>query len=192
MSAQPIESTGVRVDLCTRREGLLSRVGHDLRFRARAIHLTLGDDGALRVVIPADAIGVVAVRTPGGDDTARPSASDRATIEKHLRDDVLAARQHPEVTATGTVHATASGVRFDGALTLRGTQRPVRLSLAPTAHGALAGTHTLSTTAFGIPPFRAMMGALRVADDVVVEVTVDATAAERLAAALAVAPGQGS
>jgi polyisoprenoid-binding protein YceI len=60
----------------------------------------------------------------------------------------------------------------DGELTLAGSTRPVSAQLDVGDDGRISGTITLTQSAWGIKPYRGLMGALKVRDDV--EIVVDA------------------
>ncbi|MGH7759775.1 MAG: YceI family protein, partial [Candidatus Dormibacteria bacterium] len=53
-----------------------------------------------------------------------------------------------------------------GELTIRGQTRPVRLRAAVDHSGRLQGSATLVQSEFGIRPYTAFLGALRLADQV--------------------------
>jgi hypothetical protein len=57
-------------------------------------------------------------------------------------------------------------------LTLSGQSRPITAQLAVTDDGHVTGTIPVTQTAWGIKPYRGLMGALKVRDDV--EVVIDA------------------
>lgn len=191
MTTNRLDPTGLTLDVCTRREGVLARVGHDLRIRATGVRLE-HDASGLVVAVPVSGLGVVAVRTPRGDDATKLSSADRATIERHLREDVLDAASHPEIVASVRARAEGRAVAARIVLVLRGSRQELDLTLHRSTDGAWAGAVTFAPSRFGIAPFRAMMGALRVADEVTTDVRVAATLAARLSEALGVETAQGS
>ena len=60
----------------------------------------------------------------------------------------------------------AGDIAVEGELTLAGTTRPVTAHLHLDAGGRLTGTIPLTQTQWGIKPYRGLMGALKVRDDV--------------------------
>jgi len=151
----------------TRRTGTVAKAGHDL-----LIHVTkwrgtleLGDEPA--VTLDADATSLKVREGTGGmmalDD------GDLANIEQTIDDDVLK-RQDISFRST-RVEATADGLSVTGDLTLRGTTRPIAFDLN-VANGRAHGEAVVKQTEWGMKPYTALFGALKVADDVRVEIDV--------------------
>jgi polyisoprenoid-binding protein YceI len=65
-----------------------------------------------------------------------------------------------------------------GTLTLAGQTRPVRLQVEQTAPGHYRATTTVRQTDFGIKPYSAFLGSLKVADAVEIAVELDLSEAE--------------
>jgi polyisoprenoid-binding protein YceI len=65
----------------------------------------------------------------------------------------------------------------EGELTMAGSTRPITMQLDVGADGRIGGTITITQSAWGIKPYRGLMGALKVRDDVdlVVEARLPAT-----------------
>jgi polyisoprenoid-binding protein YceI len=157
----------------TKREGMAARIGHDLTFHAGSwkadVNLEGEDLSTASVTATIDGRSLECVSGTGG---ATPlSDKDRADIHKNTAQKVLTS---PEITFRSTgVEASGDGrLTVSGDLTLAGTSRPVRLDLTREA-GAdsdhLTGRVTITQSQWGIKPFSAMMGALKVADAVDIE-----------------------
>ncbi|WP_460744481.1 YceI family protein [Mariniluteicoccus endophyticus] len=154
-------------------EGAMAKMGHDLTLVVDRWHGTLAvgetpADSSLRVTADLDSIRV---RDSSGG--AKPvSDSDRAQIEKNAQSS-LGVAANPELAFTSTaVDGTWESGRVEGPLTLNG--RSERQELAVTGDGTtFTLTGDISQKRFGIKPFSAMMGALRLGDTVAVEVTVE-------------------
>jgi polyisoprenoid-binding protein YceI len=67
------------------------------------------------------------------------------------------------------VEETAGGLSVTGDLTLRGTTRPIAFDLAVDG-GRVRGAAVVKQTEWGMKPYTALFGALKVADDVRVEI----------------------
>ena len=90
-------------------------------------------------------------------DPKRLSERDRAEIHRSLHHTILDVDRHPEITFVGGVGEGG----LSGTLTLRGQQRPVTLPwIAQDKHWI--AECTLDHQDFGIKPFSALMGTLRV------------------------------
>jgi polyisoprenoid-binding protein YceI len=149
----------------TFREGLLSAVGHDLCLRVErfAVEVT-GDANAPSIVARFDAASLRA--------TGDVAPADARKIERSAADEVLAARRFPTIEFRSTrVARDGERARIDGTLTLHGHSR--ELTFEATADDAAWSAEVrLDQRDFGIKPYAALLGALRVKPDVVVRIRV--------------------
>ena len=151
----------------TGRTGTVAKAGHDLLLQVTEWSGTLvvGDDAG--VALDADA---TSLRVREGTGGLKPlDADDYANIEQTIDDDVLK-RQDIAFRAT-RVEETADGLSVTGDLTLRGATHPIAFDLAA-AGGRLTGTAVIKQTEWGMKPYTALFGALKVADEVRVEIDV--------------------
>jgi hypothetical protein len=178
-----LDPTTVDIRVLTFKDGLLSAVAHDLALQveAKAIELEVGvEDGgatrpdapverpiAVRARVAVEGLRVVGALKDGQLATGALSARDLAEIEKNMRADVLDARRFPHATFEGELIAEA----LVGRLSLRGATRDVRWPVR-SASGARVVDVTIDQRDFGITPFKAMMGTLKVRPDVRIVVTV--------------------
>jgi polyisoprenoid-binding protein YceI len=70
------------------------------------------------------------------------------------------------------VQAEGDRLAVRGDLTIAGAARPIAFDLTVGDDGRLTGTAVVAQTAWGIKPYSALFGALKVADEV--EVAIDA------------------
>lgn len=154
-----IDLSGLEISVWVTREGLLSPVGHDLRLVAPATKLTVDTETrALSLEVAAAALRVAAVVVEGRDASAPLSEADRVQIENNLHREVLESKQFATIVYEG-VARDATGV--EGALTLRGVR--LALPLAVRREGAeVVVSAAVDHTRWGIKPFKALFGALRV------------------------------
>lgn len=147
----------------TARTGAVARAGHDLVLHVTDWEGTLevGGDHPSRVEARIDG-GSLQVREgtggmqPLGDD-------DKASIEQTIDDEVL---RRDEITYRSTeVIPDGDGLRVAGELTMLGQTAPIRLDVA-LVDGTLTAGGVVRQTAFGMKPYSALFGALRVADEV--------------------------
>jgi polyisoprenoid-binding protein YceI len=89
---------------------------------------------------------------------------DRASIRKTIDEDVLK-RQDVRFRST-SVESNADGLHVQGDLTLVGQTRPIAFDVAVTGDGALTAVAVVKQTDFGMKPYSALFGALKVADEV--------------------------
>jgi polyisoprenoid-binding protein YceI len=148
----------------TGRAGAVARAGHDLRL------LVTGWEGTLEV--GADSTPArVEVRVDGGSLKVQEGTGgvqaldddDKASIEQTIDDEVL---RRDQITFRSTeVVPQGDGLRVAGELTLLGRTAPLRLHVA-VADGTLTADGVVRQTDFGMKPYSALFGALRVADEV--------------------------
>ncbi|XVQ10329.1 YceI family protein [Spirillospora sp. CA-255316] len=171
-----------RLLINTGRSGLGRRAGHDLTIEAARWSgtLTLPGDAATvpdaasaegasaEVTVPVEGLEV----REGTGGVLPLSDQDRAEITKNLRK-VLDAARHPEITFTASTAAgSAAEFTVEGRLTVAGRTEP--LTVRARAEGArIRGEATVRQTRWGIKPYSAFFGALKLADDV--KITFDLT-----------------
>lgn len=159
----------------TARTGFGSRAGHDLTIEATRWRGTVAIDTA----VPADStvrveVDVESLEVREGTGGIKPlTDSDRAEIRKTLRAKILHTDRHPTITfASTSVTADGESFRVDGDLTIVGVTHPVAV------HGRLAdgrahGGATVTQSRWGIRPYSAFLGALKLKDEVEVEFDID-------------------
>jgi len=149
----------------TSRTGTVAKAGHDLLIHVTRWSGTLDTGDAPSVALDADATSLKVREGTGGmmalDD------GDLANIEQTIDDEVLK-RQDISFRST-RAEETAAGLSVTGDLTLRGTTRPVAFDLV-LADGRVRGTAVVKQTEWGMKPYTALFGALKVADEVRVEI----------------------
>ncbi len=165
------------------REGALAAVGHDLRLRVTGFRIEIGGEPAVRAEFRADSLRVVGVLRGGGVDEEEPSPRDRREIEENVRRDILEAGRYPVMTfRSRSVARSGEEVRIAGRLDLHGVVRDIEFPVRWEAGRAVARVR-IHQPDFGIRPFRALLGALRVKPDVLVEAIVPIDLDSALAAA---------
>jgi polyisoprenoid-binding protein YceI len=163
-----------RLEVRTYREGVAAKAGHDLIIevtRWDAIVDLGGDDpGASTVELNADSRSL---EVREGLRGVKPlTDKDRIEIRKNIDDKILGGE--PISFRSTSVRPDAGGARLsvDGELTMAGSTRPITADLGVGADGRLSGTIAVTQSAWGIKPYRGLMGALKVRDDV--EIVIDA------------------
>ena len=159
----------------TARQGLAALAGHDLTIEiARWSGEVVVTDqpaagsvsGKVTVTVELGTLRVVA-----GTGGAIPlSERDKREIARTARD-LLDTDHQPRARFVSQRLATSG--RLAGRLTIRGETRPFELTVTDLGGGRYRGTGTVSQSRFGIRPYVAFLGALKVADPVEVEAEVD-------------------
>jgi polyisoprenoid-binding protein YceI len=156
------------------REGAAARMGHDLVFGVRnwSAKLTVDpSDPALSSLEASAEVGSFSiVDTKGG---AKPlSRSDHADIKRNIEEKILDVARFPTIDfhSTSVSMVDDTRARLSGELTIAGTTRPVDVTLA-LAGGRAKASLTVVQSQWGIKPFKALIGALKVRD--AVDITLD-------------------
>ena len=135
----------------TYREGVAAKVGHDLIIVVGRWSAKIADDGAIELTADPRSLEI-----REGLRGAKPlSDRDRKQILENIDQKVL-----------GSAPIEYRGTAEGGELTMAGSTRPV--TIERTADG---GRATLMQSEWGIKPYRGLMGALKVRDDVEVIVS---------------------
>lgn len=153
--------------------GAMARMGHDLTLVVEDWRgtLVLGDAPATSSIRMTADLASLRVREGHGGPKPMTDA-DRPQIERHAARSLDVA-QHPELSFTSTaIDGTWESGRVEGRLTLHGRTQSQAFAVAATETGFRL-TGEVVQSRFGITPYSAMMGALRVGDAVGVEVTVE-------------------
>lgn len=154
------------------REGALSAVGHDLKLRVTDFKIEVGEEPSVKTELRADSLRVVGVLRNGTVDEREPSPRDRKEIEGNIAREVLDAGRHPEIAfRSKSVERTGPSARIAGSLDLRGVMRDIAFEARQEGDRWVARV-PIHQPDFRIKPFKALLGALRVKPEVVVEVSV--------------------
>ena len=157
----------------TGRTGAAAKAGHNLLIHVTAWQATLevGEDPArTSIVLDADATSLRVREGTGGMQAL--GDDDKASIQETIDDDVLQ-RKGIEFRSTAVQVAADGGrISVQGELTLVGKACPIAFDLTVGADGTLSGSAVVKQTDWGITPYSALFGALKVADEV--EVVLDA------------------
>lgn len=168
--------TEARCRIYTKKEGLLSAVAHDLELECQRFRIELDEAaGQVEATFEARSLKVVTALVDGHASSAL-SASDRQKIEQNILKDVLHADRHPQIHFRAS-QVVGEGDRrtLTGMLELHGQSRS--LSLVAERVGSKWQTRaTLHQPDFGIVPYSAMFGALKIKPEVVVVLEVSAQA----------------
>ncbi|MDX6439522.1 MAG: hypothetical protein QOF45_2105 [Gaiellaceae bacterium] len=158
----------------TTRTGAAAKAGHNLLIHVTTWQATLevGEDPVqTTIVLDADATSLRVREGTGGMQAL--GDDDKASIEETIDEDVLK-RQGIEFRSTA-VTVDGSRISVQGELTLVGKAGPIAFDLTVGDDGKLTGSALVKQTDWGITPYSALFGALKVADEV--EVVLDASLA---------------
>lgn len=167
-----------RLLIKTGRTGLGARAGHDLVIEATdwngRVVVNPGDPARSSVSVNVDVDSLEVREGTGG---VKPlTDSDRAEIKRNIREKILRPSQHPTITfQSASVAGTQEALTVAGELTILGTSRPVTVRGSVDDDGWLRATAAVQQSQWGIKPYSAFMGALKLADEVAIEVDAQLT-----------------
>jgi YceI-like domain len=171
-----LDASTVECQVFTYKDGALSSLAHDLELKVTRLTLELDDvqPSKLLARLAADSL-VVLHALKDGRPTAQLSAADRRKIEKTVVSDVLDVRRYPEIRYEATITPAGAAASDDfhlvGELTLQGRRRPLPLRARRQADRIVVET-SLHQPDFGIQPYSALLGALRLRPDVKVRISL--------------------
>jgi hypothetical protein len=138
----------------TRKGGVAAKAGHNLTMQVDDWQGSL-DDGSVELTANGHSFRVI--EATGG--AFELGDEEKAAIPETVREEVL-----PD----GAIefHSTSvDGAQVRGDLTIAGTTRPVAFDLSNTG-GRVTGRAVVKQTDFGMKPYTALFGTLKVADEV--------------------------
>ncbi|MDH2387371.1 YceI family protein [Streptomyces sp. HNM0663] len=165
-----------RLLIKTGRAGLGRRAGHDLTIEAvrwsgkAVVAVGIPDRSSVSLMVET---GSLKVREGTGGLKALTDA-DRAEIERTMTNRALLhTAEHPTITFRSTrVTGTPQSFEITGDLTIKGRTHPATVHGEGNGDGLLRGWATITQSAWGIKPYTAFLGTLRLADEVRIEFDV--------------------
>lgn len=162
----------------TFKEGFLSRLAHDLKLSVASLSVTVETEPpSVRATFDTRSVQALCFRKEGADDAHPLGALERSQIESNLHTDVLASARYPSAQFVSTaVTPSADGFTVRGELTLHGRTAELTVPVQRVGDRLVASVN-LRQTAFGIKPYSAALGSLKVRDEVMVTLSVPASGA---------------
>jgi polyisoprenoid-binding protein YceI len=149
----------------TGRTGAVARAGHDLLIHVTSWEATLAvadDPAKSRVEVTADGSSLRVLEGTGGIQAL--DEDDKQNIQQTIDDEVLH-RTRVAFRST-TVAPTASGLHVEGDLEMLERAHPLVFDVAADGTGSIEAVAVIRQTDFGMKPYTALFGALKVADEV--------------------------
>lgn len=149
----------------TGRSGAAAKAGHDLIIDVNSWEATLevGDSSSLTVT--ADPTSLKVREGKGGMQALKDD--DMQDIHKSIDKDVL---KQKDITFTSdSCETTDDGLKVSGELELAGKSKPITFDVTESG-GTVTGSADIKQSDWGIKPYSALFGALKVNDEVKVVV----------------------
>ena len=159
----------------TFKEGLLSKVAHDLKLRVTRFSMDVSPS-SVRAEFDLSSLQVVTAMRDGNENPQALSDADKAKIAEQISNEVLHARQHPSAVfnSRSVTPRADGGYTVAGELSLHGVTQSIQTDTRSEGDRQVASIE-LHQPSYGITPFKAMMGTLRVKPDLIVRVCVPAS-----------------
>lgn len=157
----------------TFKDGLLSPVAHDLKIKVGKFTLNI-DGSKVEGRWDARSLVVDTVMRDGREAPGVLGQRDMDKIAKTIREDVLSADRHAEIVfRSESVVVEGDLAKIRGALTLAGRSKVIAVEARRDGARWVAEV-VLHQPDFGIKPYSAMLGTLKIKPDVRVRVSVPA------------------
>ena len=155
------------------KDGLLARLAHDLKLQVERFSIEVDDvTHQIKATFDPSSIQVVCAQVDGRDDPSTLSKGDKKKIYDNVTKDVLRIRKHPEIRFDSTnVVERGEGFAVEGTLQMHGKSRSIQASVRADGDRWVSEIRVHQPD-FGIKPYTAALGALKVKPDVVVQVSV--------------------
>ncbi|WP_346075947.1 YceI family protein [Gordonia cholesterolivorans] len=154
--------------------GRASRTGHSLTIGFDAWRADIAFDGDTPVSV-ALRVDVDSLQVLSGEGGLTPMTGPERLVARANALKSLKSSAFPEIVfRAGGVSASGDGYRLSGDLTICGVTEPHTVDVAVDG-STVSGQSAVTQTAFGIKPYSLMMGALKVADEVVVTLEASVT-----------------
>ena len=150
----------------TGREGAAAKAGHDLTLEATSWDGTLemGDNPSVKLTVDPSSIEV----REGTGGAKALDEGDKADIKKSMKDKVLGTSQIS--FESSDVKVDDGSMNVSGNLSVAGGSDTISVPLTIGDDGTVRGSIQLSQSKFGIKQFKALFGALKVSDEVEVQI----------------------
>lgn len=157
----------------TFKAGLMARMAHDLKIEVSEYKFVvkgeLGKNWRAELTMPIQSFRVLGAAKNKVLQENQLSLDDKVEIEQTLRSKVLDAPQYPVAFYQAEFRGDENQKNFEGQLTLKGCTRPLKIQGRMESAGEgihLEGQARIRQSDFGIKPFQAFLGALKIKDEV--------------------------
>lgn len=165
----------VKIQVYTFKEGMLSAVAHDLLLDVTRFKVDLNipsDDlssATINATVPANALKVVCAMKDGQQQNDTLKEKDKSEIDEAINNDVLHSKKYPTISFQSTgVGKNNAGYHITGKLNLHGVTNTIEFDCALTGENTLKGSVDLMQKEYGIKPYKALLGALKVKNNITV------------------------
>ncbi len=161
-----------KVSAYTYKSGLLSKIAHDLLIDVTDFKVNVDvpeeggfASGSLGLEIQTNSLKVDCAMKDGERNPGTLKEKDIADIEADMAKKVLHPDKYPTASfSSKSIQENGDSYHVSGELSLHGVTKPVDFDI-DTSGGGLKGRFTIIQTDYKIKPFKAMMGTLKIKDE---------------------------
>jgi polyisoprenoid-binding protein YceI len=156
----------------TFKDGLLSKIAHDLKLAITRFNVDV-EPGSVRAEFDTRSLVVATPMKDGQDNPSALNDGDKAKIQEQIVSDVLHSNEHGTASfvSRSVSQRPDGGYSITGELTLHGVTRTISTETEANGGWQIARIE-LNQPEFGITPFKAMMGTLKIKPDVIVQLSI--------------------
>ncbi len=173
---QRLDQSSAVCEILTYKEGLLSSFAYDLRIKVTSFNIELG--GANNFISAEFDVRSLRVECAIVDGRDRPdllSLRDRDEINKRIITEVLNTEKHPVIDlVSSSVRKDGSQYLVRGGLTVNGEKREISFTVRKEDGAHYVTDVSLHLPDFGIKPFSALFGAVRLKPDILIHISIPA------------------
>ena len=168
-----LDATSAECIVFVLKEGLLSAVAHDLKLRVDEFEVAIDEPTrSVAAIFNAESLRVITAMKDGKDDPGALSEDNKKQIELNIRLDVLKSREYPDIIfISDSITDGENGYVVRGSLTLHGATQSITMPVRKDKSSYVAEVK-IHQPDFGIQPYSAMMGAIRVRPSVIARLTI--------------------
>src|SRR3954447_1252130 len=155
----------------TKKGGAAAKAGHDLEMEVTRWNATLELGEQSTATFTADSRSFKVIAATGG--AAPFGAQEKAAIPQTIDEEVLQGTAIEFQSSRVEVDRGGHTVEVEGELELFGSRHPIAFRLNVGFNGRMAGSAQVTQSDWGITPYTALFGTLKVANDVEVEIRAD-------------------
>ncbi len=172
---QRLAPSTVEMFVFTYKKGLLSAIAHDLKIRVSQFEIEIDEEArTIMIRIDTTSLHVENAMKNGIDLPEALSEKDKRDIDEYIVKDVLHTTEYPEIVfVSSLITKNSDGYQITGTLKLHGMEREISCFVRNENDRQIAKMRIYQPD-FGIKPFSAMFGAMKIQADVDVLISVPA------------------
>jgi len=171
---QRVDQSVAVCQIFTYKEGILSRLAHDLRIDVTSFFIDFGDsDHFITARFDTQSLRVDCAMANGREQPDVLSRRDKEEISNTIIREVLQTETYPEIVlVSSSVKRRETDYLIAGQLTVHGHTREISFNVRKESRSWYVVDVSLHLPDFGITPFSALLGAIRIKPDILVHIEI--------------------